>query len=175
MLKKENVKDYWTKRYAQQGELTTGYVRHNKEEQEIYYEEKKDFIRHLLPYDIGTVFDFGCGKYRKMKDLFQDYIGYDIMDETDIPNVDFDTFFTANVLQHNDYKGAKDILFNANNCKYIILYEALSNGLVVESPHCVSRTVHEYQDMVFLATRKKLITFRTHLIHGQLHGLMIFI
>ena len=174
MIKNENVVEYWKDRYLKQGELTTGYKYHNKEENQSYYKEKKAFIKTVLPDDMGIVLDYGCGRDRKMKDLFSMYLGFDIIDDKPFLKPFFDTLFTSNVLQHNEDKTCLDVLKMAENAKYIILYEALTEDEPIERPHCISRHLKTYEKMVDLQTGKKLINFRAHKIHNNLHGVMVF-
>ena len=171
----ENPQEYWNKRYSEQGELTTGYRRHNAEQQEKYYAEKKQFIKSMLPNDIGAVFDFGCGKYQKLRDLFKDYQGYDIALNNHFPLL-FDTFFTANVFQHNTWDNCAEVLKRVLDAKYIILYEAITEPSKkrLEQAHCISRYVRDYENLVYLNAEKKLHDFKVHRIHGQLHAIMIF-
>jgi hypothetical protein len=177
MIPQKKVKQYWKNRYAKQGSLTTGYVKHNAEEQAEYYKEKKAFISSVLPDDLGTVLDYGSGKDRLMASLFDEYKSFDLIDGVPFMIKEFDTFFTSNVLQHNDEKECLRILKLAKKAKYIILYEATvsEDNTPIKRPHCISRKISDYEKLVNKSTCKLIVEAHTHIIHNSSHSLMIFV
>lgn len=183
MIPKDEVKTYWQERYKKQGDLTTGYKYHNRIENLQYYEDKINFIKPLLPLDIGSVYDYGCGDPPRLQDMFAEivtydnYTGYDIHRDTVRYKNDKRTFFTANVLQHNEDETVLEVLKFASTSKYIILYEATvaEDEERILRPHCISRKVSDYEKLVNQATDKLIVEAHQHIIHNNSHSLMIFV
>ena len=113
-----------------------------------------------------------------MKDLFKECDGFDIINQKKYPKIsvipkDYNTFFTANVLQHNTDETCEEILQLAKNCKYVLLYEATSDKRI-NVKHCASRTKSEYIEMVCGVADKKHVTWASHIIHNSEHTVFLF-
>lgn len=184
MLSKDKALKYWQNRYKQYGDLTTGHKRHNKEQNAKYYEDKIAFIKPRLPKDMESVYDYGCGNPPRLREMFIDFVGnydnytgYDLISGEKPYLNSKETFFTANVLQHNSDDSVLEVLKIASKSKYVILYEATveSYGDRIVQEHCISRYVKDYQEMVNKTCEKLLVNVYSHLIHGQHHSLMIFV
>ena len=197
----ENVKEYWDNRYSKQGELTTGYIGHNAEQNEQCYQERKGFIMPIVDKYIGnkTVLDYGCGvgqyfevfRPYNVGHLSNGYIGYDInewairycidkyLDDVTLFNTDFvldeplscEVLFTATVLQHNTDTEVDRILSRYQDAETFMLYEFTG---VTNAPHMAERSVNDYAKLVARSANKKLIEEHTHNVHGEQHSLMIF-
>lgn len=172
----ENPKDYWTKRYAKQGELTTGFCGHNEKEMDASYKERFDWLDSKLGMDRCAVLDFGCGTGRYSSLFSKGYIPYDPFTITNLikgkkvhrtepkpPN--YYVLFTSTVLQHNTDKEVERILKKYRYLLQLWLYEFTG---VSDAPHMASRTVQDYERL----SCRNCFESHSHITHGQEHTLM---
>ena len=191
MLKKNLVKDYWNKRSASQGKATVGYGGHNLKQQDLEYEQKIHFVSSNVAIDEGVTLDYGCGVGRFAK-VFKSYVGSDITENLlniakdehpnltfirvespfEIPEIEFDRFFTSTVLQHNDDDSIHQLFkeLSKTDVKEIVLYE----NTEAKAPHCVGRTSKDYLDIIIKYLSVSLASSVSHTVHGQKHTLSVF-
>lgn len=194
-IKKENVKKYWDNRSSQQGKNTVGFGNKPLTEQDKNYQIRYSFILPYLDTTLKTI-DFGCGVGRYSGFFEPDkYLGvditknlldiavhenskhdYNLLSEPNLTgiNYDYEQFFVATVLQHNDDDGVRDILrtINSDFLKRIVLYENTSDIPNREGRHIKFRSVKEYIEFMKEFFNVKTFDFDEHVIHGEKHSVI---
>ena len=186
----DKVFSYWEKRTAEQGDRTVGFANGVMDIQDKEYESRFDFISPYL--DEGSTLDYGCGtgRYAHFYDE-NEYTGADITQRLldiaisnypshsfmklgnvgDIPKVEFDTFFTATVLQHNSDETVRLIFSNLRKMKSKNLQFVLYENNQVRCRHVKGRSPSEYLGFVSDFFEIKTFTEGEHIICGEKHSI----
>lgn len=190
-IPKSEVVDYWARRSEAQGARTVGFNNTPLEDQDRRYKKRHDFIFPFLDPK-KTTLDYGCGIGRYTH-FFEksNYIGADITTKLldiarssypnynflkienvgDVPDLSFDVFFTATVLQHNADETVRLIFKNLQKIKNTNIQFVLYENDQTECSHVQRRTPHEYLDMVSDFFKVTNFECDSHVIHGEKHSL----
>jgi SAM-dependent methyltransferase len=190
-IPKEKVKSYWGKRSSEQGPRTVGFANGSMENQDKEYDIHRSFVFPYLNKEAATL-DYGCGIGR-YTDLYNEnnYIGADITQRLldiamsnhpdhsfvkldnvgDIPDVEFDVFFTATVLQHNSDETVDLIFSNLRKIKSKNLQFILYENNHAQCYHVKKRSSSEYLDIVSNYFQVKSFEGSSHIIRGEKHDI----
>jgi len=189
-ISKDKIKEYWNERVSRQKELTVGHS-DDRIIHEMEYVDRMIFMETENIFDTPLrVLDYGCGiGWYAIK--FKNYIGVDITPELlamakkrypkkqfaliesgDISKLNFDIFFSATVLQHNEDDTVIEIFRNIpDSVSMLYLYENSTEG---ESGHVKGRTDLDYLHLLYKAGKKHEWTKAiSHVLHGEKHTLSI--
>lgn len=187
-ISKNGVKKYWDQRSLRQGPLATGEGT-DMLIQEMQHVDRSLFIQPHIRTDLKTL-DYGCGLGR-FSLMFLNYIGCDItqsfldyakstkpqktfikIEVGEVPNVDFEVFFTCTVLQHNSDEMVWEIFKKLPKGIFLYLYENNEPGT---SLHVKGRSPQDYFQLLLDAKHDPVLhDSREHTIHGEKHTLSIF-
>ena len=189
MISSDKVITYWQKRAKQQGERTVGFLNRPMDIQDEEHEIRSSFIAKHID-KTKKVLDYGCGTGRQAF-LFDktNYIGADITAELlaiakklysdlsfiqlsevgEVPNVQFDMFFTSTVLQHNSDETVNLIFSNIKKIKPNNLEFVLYENSRTQCGHVKGRRAGEYADLISNFFDVKSYSGHAHIIHGQEH------
>jgi len=185
------VSSYWEKRASEQGARTVGFANGPMNVQDKEYKIRFNFISPHLNKEASTL-DYGCGtgRYAPFYDK-NNYIGADITQSLldiaisqhptysfvklsnvgDIPNAEFDTFFTATVLQHNSDDSVRLIFSNLRKIKSKNLQFILYENSQAQTCHVKGRSPSWYFDIISDLFQVKAFAESEHIIHGERHSL----
>lgn len=195
-LSNQQVMGYWEKRSAAQGVRTVGFSNLQMSKQDKNYAKRISFVTEFLDTYVKTI-DYGCGIGR-YSDLFdsENYLGMDItqnlidaavernpehrylkLNQPHLPSLDFnfEQFFTATVLQHNDDLVVENIIKSILPIKAdgfsFVLYENSSPS--VFAPHMCPRSPERYRDIVSKVFEVKDFKRKSHVVHGEEHSICV--
>jgi len=193
MIPKDKVISSWKNRAIKQGERTVGYLNRSMDVQDNEHEIRSSFISSHID-KTKKVLDYGCGTGRQTC-LFNkgNYIGADITAELleiakklypehnflqlsevgEVPDVEFDMFFTSTVLQHNSDETVNLIFSNLKKIKPDNLEFVLYENSRTQCGHVKGRSSSEYVNLISNFFNIKSHSGSTHVIHGQEHGVSI--
>ena len=193
MIPEHKVVDYWKRRASEQGARTVGFGNRPLVVQDEEYKEKSGFVQRKVDAS-KRVLDYGCGigrhthlfakdKYRGVdithkllaiaEESHPDY-DFSLLSEVgDVPDFDFEVFFTSTVLQHNSDDTLDRIFGNAKIVKpegfQFLLYE---NSQIM-APHVKARCVDDHVDLISRHFRVKEFSSDSHVVHGQRHDISV--
>lgn len=199
----ENIKEYWDNRYAKQGELTTGFIGHNAEQNRECYQQREQFLWPKVSRYAAqkNILDYGCGvghyyhifrpyEYQGELDT-KSYTGYDVNEWAIQYCVDY--FLSNDNLFNTDFvkeePSSCEVLFTATVLQHntdaevsriLSKYKEAETFLLYEftgvtnAPHMAQRGINGYEYLVNETTGKFLIEAHSHIVHNQEHTLMIF-
>ena len=176
------MKQYWTERFATQGEVFSDHMGKTKTENDKTRSKRLNFFKKYITTKKKMV-DYGCG-VQHYRELATHYVGVDVVQahpDTVVLKGEFITdekirgshLFCSNVLQHcENFEAVVESWTKIEGLKAITIYE-WTNGVTTQ-PHCFSRTPEEYKAVI-----EKYFSFlhtadHYHKVEGEEYTLIMY-